>query len=202
MEPMVKAVILAGSLGTRISEETHLRPKPMIEIGGKPILWHILKIYSYHGINDFVICYGYKGYLIKEHIANYFLHVSDVTFDITNNRMEVHQHHAEPWKVTLVETGEGIMTGGRLKRVANYLTDDDAFCLTMDGVEHANIAALIAFLCRQDTLATLIAIYPSGRFGASKFAMVAVLAHQTFFGKRFASDVAKGLLSSAQLERQ
>lgn len=132
---MVKAVILAGGLGTPISEETHLRPKPMIEIGGRPILWHILKIYSHYGINDFVICCGYKGYLIKEYIANYFLHMSDVTFDMTRNRMEVHQHHAEPWRVTLVDTGEKTMTGGRLKRVANYLTDE-AFCLTYgDGVE-------------------------------------------------------------------
>lgn len=164
---MVKAVILAGGLGTRISEETHLRPKPMIEIGGKPILWHILKIYSHHGIYDFVICCGYKGYLIKEYIANYFLHVSDVTFDMTDNRMEVHQHHAEPWKVTLVDTGEKTMTGGRLKRVASYLSDDDAFCLTYgDGVGDIDITALIAFHRRQGTLATLTATYPPGRFGA------------------------------------
>ncbi|WOH63911.1 glucose-1-phosphate cytidylyltransferase [Bradyrhizobium sp. BWA-3-5] len=163
----MKAVILAGGHGTRISEETHLRPKPMVEIGGKPILWHILKIYSHHGINDFVICCGYKGYLIKEYIANYFLHVSDVTFDMTNNRMEVHQHRAEPWKVTLVDTGEKTMTGGRLKRVAKYLTDEDAFCFTYgDGVGDINIAALIAFHRRQGTLATLTATYPPGRFGA------------------------------------
>ncbi|MTV19116.1 MULTISPECIES: glucose-1-phosphate cytidylyltransferase [Bradyrhizobium] len=163
----MKAVILAGGLGTGISEETDRRPKPMIEIGGKPILWHILKIYSHHGINDFVICCGYKGYLIKEYVANYFLHVSDVTFDMTRNRMEVHQHHAEPWKVTLVDTGETTMTGGRLKRVANYLTDDDAFCLTYgDGVGDIDITALIAFHRRQGTLATLTATYLPGRFGA------------------------------------
>ncbi|TWB87307.1 glucose-1-phosphate cytidylyltransferase [Bradyrhizobium macuxiense] len=163
----MKAVILAGGFGSRISEETHLRPKPMIEIGGKPILWHILKIYSHYGINDFVICCGYKGYLIKEYFANYFLHVSDVTFDMTSNRMEVHQHHAEPWKVTLVDTGENTMTGGRLKRVANYLTDEDAFCLTYgDGVGDIDITALIAFHRRQGTLATLTATYPPSRFGA------------------------------------
>ncbi|MDE5458249.1 glucose-1-phosphate cytidylyltransferase [Bradyrhizobium sp. CSA112] len=165
----MKAVILAGGLGSRISEETHLRPKPMIEIGGKPILWHILKIYSHYGINDFVICCGYKGYLIKEYIANYFLHVSDVTVDMTKNRMEVHQHHAEPWKVTLVDTGEKTMTGGRLKRVANYLTDEDAFCLTYgDGVGDIDISKSIAFHRRQGTLATLTATYPPSRFGAFK----------------------------------
>ncbi|MBT1516416.1 MULTISPECIES: glucose-1-phosphate cytidylyltransferase [unclassified Bradyrhizobium] len=165
----MKAVILAGGLGSRISEETHLRPKPMIEIGGKPILWHILKIYSHYGINDFVICCGYKGYLIKEYIANYFLHVSDVTVDMTKNRMQVHQHHAEPWKVTLVDTGEKTMTGGRLKRVANYLTDEDAFCLTYgDGVGDIDISASIAFHRRQGTLATLTATYPPSRFGAFK----------------------------------
>ncbi|MET4262505.1 glucose-1-phosphate cytidylyltransferase [Bradyrhizobium sp. S3.12.5] len=163
----MKAVILVGGFGTRLSEETHLRPKPMIEIGGKPILWHILKIYSHHGINDFVICCGYKGYVIKEYFANYFLYVSDVTFDMTSNRMEVHQHHAEPWKVTLVDTGENTMTGGRLKRIANYLTDDDAFCFTYgDGVGDIDITALIAFHRRQGTLATLTATYPPGRFGA------------------------------------
>ncbi|MCA6112790.1 glucose-1-phosphate cytidylyltransferase [Bradyrhizobium cenepequi] len=163
----MKAVILVGGLGTRISEETHLRPKPMIEIGGKPILWHILKIYSHYGINDFVICCGYKGYLIKEYFANYFLHVSDVTFDMTSNRMQVHQHHAEPWKVTLIDTGEKTMTGGRLKRVADYLTDDDAFCFTYgDGVGDIDVTALIAFHRRQGTLATLTATYPPGRFGA------------------------------------
>lgn len=163
----MKAVILAGGRGTRISEETHLRPKPMIEIGGKPILWHILKIYSHYGVNDFIICCGYKGNLIKEYFANYFLHVSDVTFDMISNRMEVHQRHAEPWKVTLVDTGEKTMTGGRLKRVASFLTDDDAFCFTYgDGVGDIDITALIAFHRRQGTLATVTASYPPGRFGA------------------------------------
>ncbi|WGR97914.1 glucose-1-phosphate cytidylyltransferase [Bradyrhizobium sp. ISRA443] len=163
----MKAVILAGGFGTRIFEETHLRPKPMIEIGGKPILWHILKIYSHHGINDFIICCGYKGYLIKAYFANYFLQMSDVTFDMTSNRMEVHQRYAEPWKVTLVDTGENTMTGGRLKRVADYLTDDDAFCFTYgDGVGDIDITALIAFHRRQGAFATLTATYPPGRFGA------------------------------------
>lgn len=163
----MKAVILAGGLGTRISEETHLKPKPMIEIGGRPILWHILKIYSHHGINDFIICCGYKGYLIKEYFQNYFLHMSDVTFDMTSNRMEVHQRHAEPWKVTLVDTGENTMTGGRLKRVASYLANDDAFCFTYgDGVGDIDITALISFHRRQGTLATVTATYPPGRFGS------------------------------------
>lgn len=163
----MKAVILAGGLGTRISEETHLKPKPMIEIGGKPILWHIMKIYSYHGINDFVICCGYKGYVIKEYFANYFLHMSDVTFDMVNNRMEVHQQYADPWRVTLVDTGEETMTGGRLKRVAPYLKDEEAFCFTYgDGVSDVNITELIAFHRAQSTLATLTATYPPGRFGA------------------------------------
>ena len=142
----MKAVILAGGLGTRISEETSTRPKPMIEIGGKPILWHILKTYSHHGINDFVICCGYKGYVIKEYFANYFLHMSDVTFDMSKNSMEVHQRNAEPWRVTLVDTGENTMTGGRLKRVAEYVKDEDAFCLTYgDGVGDVNITELVAF---------------------------------------------------------
>ncbi|TKC91826.1 glucose-1-phosphate cytidylyltransferase [Trinickia terrae] len=163
----MKAVILAGGLGTRISEETHLRPKPMIEIGGKPILWHIMKVYSHHGINDFVICCGYKGYLIKEYFANYFLHTSDVTFDMADNRMDVHQRHAEPWRVTLIDTGEDTMTGGRLKRVAPYVRDEDAFCFTYgDGVSDVDIAALVAFHRKQGTLATLTAVYPPGRFGA------------------------------------
>lgn len=163
----MKAVILAGGLGIRISEKTHLRPKPMIEIGSKPILWHIPKIYSHYGINEFIICCGYKGHLTKEYIANYFLHVSDVTFDMTRNCMEVHRHHAEPRKVTLVDTGEKTMTGGRLKRVPNYLIDDDAFCLTYgDDVGDIDITALIAFHRRQGTLATLTATYPPGRFGA------------------------------------
>ena len=162
----MKAVILAGGLGTRISEETHLKPKPMVEIGGKPILWHIMKSYSYHGINDFVICCGYKGYVIKEYFANYFLHMSDVTFDMRNNSMEVHQQSAEPWRVTLVDTGEATMTGGRLKRVASYLQGEDAFCFTYgDGVSDVNITALIAFHKAQQVKATLTATLPPGRFG-------------------------------------
>ena len=136
----MKAVLLAGGLGTRISEETHAKPKPMIEIGGKPILWHILKTYSHFGINDFIICCGYKGYIIKEYFANYFLHMSDVTFDISKNTMEVHQQSAEPWRVTLVDTGDNTMTGGRLKRVAPYLQDDEDFCFTYgDGLSNVNI---------------------------------------------------------------
>lgn len=163
----MKAVILAGGLGTRISEDTNLRPKPMIEIGGKPILWHIMKTYSHHGINDFIICCGYKGYVIKEYFANYFLHMSDVTFDMQNNQMEVHQRNAEPWKVTLVDTGENTMTGGRLKRVADYLKDDELFCLTYgDGVSDVNITELIAFHKAQNVKATLTATIPPGRFGA------------------------------------
>lgn len=163
----MKAVILAGGLGTRISEETHLKPKPMIEIGGKPMLWHIMKIYSHHGINDFVICCGYKGYLIKEYFANYFLHMSDVTFDMQRNTMEVHERHAEPWRITLVDTGENTATGGRLKRVTPYLVDEDAFCLTYgDGVSDIDITALIAFHRTKGLLASLTAVYPPGRFGA------------------------------------
>jgi glucose-1-phosphate cytidylyltransferase len=163
----MKAVIFAGGLGTRISEETGLRPKPMIEIGNKPVLWHIMKTYSHHGINDFVICCGYKGYVIKEYFANYFLHTSDVTFDLANNRMEVHQRFAEPWKVTLVDTGENTMTGGRLKRVADYLKDEEAFCLTYgDGVSDVNISELIAFHRAKGVKATLTATVPPGRFGA------------------------------------
>ena len=163
----MKAVILAGGLGTRISEETSTRPKPMIDIGGKPILWHILKTYSHHGINDFVICCGYKGYVIKEYFANYFLHMSDVTFDMVNNSMEVHQRKAEPWRVTLVDTGENTMTGGRLKRVADYVKDEEAFCFTYgDGVGDVNITELIAFHKAQNVKATLTATIPPGRFGA------------------------------------
>jgi glucose-1-phosphate cytidylyltransferase len=162
----MRAVILAGGFGTRISEESHLKPKPMVEIGGKPILWHIMKIYSAHGINDFIICLGYKGYLIKEYFANYFLHMSDVTFDIAGNKMEVHQHSAEPWKVTLVDTGEDTMTGGRLKRVKQYL-GSEAFCMTYgDGVANIDISGLIAFHKKQGRLATVTAIQPPGRFGA------------------------------------
>jgi glucose-1-phosphate cytidylyltransferase len=163
----VKAVILAGGLGTRISEETHLKPKPMVEIGGKPILWHIMKIYSAHGVNDFVICCGYRGYVIKEYFANYFLHMSDVTFDMECNRMEVHHQNAEPWRVTLVDTGEDTQTGGRLKRVSAYLTHDDAFCFTYgDGVSDVDITAAIAFHKAHGKLATVTAVQPPGRYGA------------------------------------
>ena len=163
----MKAVILAGGLGTRISEETSLKPKPMVEIGGKPILWHIMKGYSAHGVNDFVICCGYKGYVIKEYFANYFLHTSDVTFDMQNNRMEVHTRSAEPWKVTLVDTGDDTLTGGRLKRVRDYVRDEEAFCFTYgDGVSNVNITELIAFHRAHGKLATLTAIQPPGRFGA------------------------------------
>lgn len=162
----MKAVILAGGLGTRISEETIVRPKPMIEIGGKPVLWHIMKIYSAHGINDFIICLGYKGYMIKEYFANYCLHMSDVTFDMNNNSMEVHQNKVEPWRVTLVDTGDETMTGGRLKRVRDYLDDDD-FCFTYgDGISDVNIGALIRFHRSVGGIATLTAIHPPGRFGA------------------------------------
>jgi glucose-1-phosphate cytidylyltransferase len=161
----MKAVILAGGYGTRISEETHLKPKPMVEIGGKPILWHIMKIYSAHGINDFVICLGYKGYLIKEYFANYFLHMSDVTFDMATNSMTTHRGHSEPWRVTLVDTGENTQTGGRLKRVREYVGEDD-FCLTYgDGVSDLDVTALVAFHRSQKALATLTAVQPPGRFG-------------------------------------
>ena len=163
----MKAVILAGGLGTRISEETHLRPKPMIEIGGRPILWHVMKIYSSHGINDFIICCGYKGYLIKEYFANYFLHMSDVTFDIPANTVHVHEHKAEPWRVTLVDTGDSTQTGGRLKRVSSYLSEDDAFCFTYgDGVSDVNITELIDFHKSGQCLATVTAVQPPGRYGA------------------------------------
>lgn len=165
----MKAVILAGGLGTRISEETHLRPKPMIEIGGKPILWHILKIYSSHGVNDFIICCGYKGYLIKEYFANYFLHMSDVTFSLRDNTMQIHQNQTEPWQVTLVDTGDNTMTGGRLKRVKSYLNEDEPFCFTYgDGVGDINISALIDFHIQHGKLATLTATRPPGRYGALK----------------------------------
>jgi glucose-1-phosphate cytidylyltransferase len=163
----MKAVILAGGLGTRISEETHLKPKPMIEIGGKPILWHIMKMYSSHGVNEFVICCGYKGYIIKEYFANYFLHMSDVTFDMTKNSMEVHQQHAEPWRVTLVDTGENTMTGGRLKRVREYIQDEEFFCFTYgDGMADIDISATIHFHKSHGKLATVTAVQPPGRFGA------------------------------------
>jgi glucose-1-phosphate cytidylyltransferase len=163
----MKAVILAGGLGTRLSEETHLKPKPMIEIGSKPILWHIMKIYSHYGVNDFIICCGYKGYVIKEYFANYFLHMSDVTFDMRTNDMQVHHRNTEPWKVTLVDTGNDTLTGGRLKQVEPYLKDEEAFCFTYgDGVADVDISALIAFHRAHGKLATLTAVQPPGRFGA------------------------------------
>ena len=163
----MKAVILAGGLGTRLSEETDLKPKPMIEIGGRPILWHIMKTYSVHGINDFIICCGYKGYVIKEYFSNYFLHMSDVTFSMQENRMIVHQKRVEPWTVTLVDTGVNSMTGGRLKRVKNYLKDEDAFCFTYgDGVADVDITKLIKYHKKKKTLATLTAVFPPGRFGS------------------------------------
>ena len=163
----MKAVILAGGLGTRISEETHLKPKPMIEIGGKPILWHILKLYSAHGVNDFVICCGYRGYVIKEYFANYFLHMSDVTFDMQTNRMEVHEKKAEPWKVTLVDTGDDTLTGGRLKRVAEHVQDEEAFCFTYgDGLADVDIGKQIAFHKSHGKKATVTAVQPPGRYGA------------------------------------
>ncbi len=162
----MKAVILAGGLGTRISEESHLKPKPMIEIGGRPILWHIMKIYSYYGFNEFVICLGYKGYVIKEYFANYFLHMSDVTFDIQNNHLEVHQQHAEPWRVTLIDTGQETLTGGRLKRVREHL-GSEAFCFTYgDGVADIDVGKLIALHRSQGKLATVTAVQPPGRYGA------------------------------------
>jgi len=166
----MKAVILAGGLGTRISEETAVRPKPMVEIGAKPILWHILKIYSHFGIQDFVICLGYKGYLIKEYFANYYLHMGDVTFDMAHNRMEVHQSNAEPWRVTLVETGDATMTGGRLKRVLPYLDEGEDFCLTYgDGLADVDIDALLRAHREHGRLATITAVQPPGRFGALDF---------------------------------
>jgi glucose-1-phosphate cytidylyltransferase len=163
----MKTVILAGGMGTRLAEETGNRPKPMVEIGGKPILWHIMKIYSAHGINDFIVCCGYKGYLIKEYFANYFMHMSDVTFDMVKNEMQVHQQHAEPWRVTLVDTGEDTMTGGRLKRVASYVREEDAFCFTYgDGVADLDITRQIAFHRQHGKLATVTAVQPPGRYGA------------------------------------
>ncbi|MBT7257361.1 MAG: glucose-1-phosphate cytidylyltransferase [Planctomycetaceae bacterium] len=166
----MKAVILAGGLGTRLSEETDLKPKPMVEIGQKPILWHIMKTYSAHGVNEFVICCGYKGYVIKEYFANYFLHMSDVTFCMKNNKMEVHQNHAEPWTVTLVDTGNATLTGGRLKRVYEYVKDEKAFCFTYgDGVGNVNITELIRFHHSHGRKATLTATRPPGRYGALKF---------------------------------
>lgn len=166
---MVTAVILAGGLGTRLSEETHLRPKPMIEIGGKPIIWHIMKIYAAHGVDRFIVCCGYKGYMIKEYFANYLLHNSDLTIDLTDNKMDIHHHSAEPWSVTLVDTGEDTMTGGRLRRVASYLRADEPFCFTYgDGVGNVDISSLLAFHKEKGCLATLTAAIPPGRFGALK----------------------------------
>jgi glucose-1-phosphate cytidylyltransferase len=163
----MKAVILAGGLGTRISEETHVKPKPMIEVGGRPVLWHIMKLYSAHGVNDFVICCGYKGYVIKEYFANYFLHMSDVTFDMRDNHMEVHQRKAEPWRVTLVDTGDETLTGGRLKRVADYVRDETEFCFTYgDGLSDVDIGASIEFHRKHGRLATVTAVLPPGRYGA------------------------------------
>lgn len=163
----MKVVILAGGLGTRLAEETVTRPKPMIEIGGRPILWHIMKIYASHGINDFVVCCGYKGYLIKEYFANYFLHMSDVTFDMSKNEMQVHQQYAEPWRVTLVDTGEETLTGGRLRRVSAYVKDEDAFCFTYgDGVADIDISGLVTFHRQHGKLASVTAVQPPGRYGA------------------------------------
>ncbi|MCC6211761.1 MAG: glucose-1-phosphate cytidylyltransferase [Burkholderiales bacterium] len=175
----MKAVILAGGLGTRIMEESNARPKPMIEIGGRPMLWHIMKIYSHHGINDFVVCLGYKGYIVKEYFANYFLHMADVTFDMAANRMEVHQKHAEPWRVTLVDTGEHSGTGGRLKRVAPYLKDEDDFCFTYgDGLSDVDVRASISFHRGHGLPATVCAVTPPGRFGALELAAERVLSFQ------------------------
>ena len=165
----MKVVILAGGAGTRISEETHLRPKPMIEIGGKPILWHIMKTYSFYGFNDFIICCGYKGYVIKEYFSNYFLHMSDITFDLQENKMEMHQNNAEPWKVTLVDTGENTLTGGRLKRVKKYIEKDEEFFFTYgDGVSDVNISKLLDYHKSHGKQATLTATRPPGRYGALK----------------------------------
>ncbi|WIL20855.1 glucose-1-phosphate cytidylyltransferase [Geothrix sp.] len=163
----MKVVILAGGLGTRLSEETHLKPKPMIEIGGRPILWHIMKMYSRYGLNEFVVCLGFKGYMIKEYFSNYFLHMSDVTFDIQNNRMEVHEEHAEPWRVTLVDTGADTLTGGRLKRIASYVEREKDFCLTYgDGVSDINIRDLVDFHRSHGRKATVTAVQPPGRYGS------------------------------------
>jgi len=174
----MKVVILAGGMGTRIGEETNIRPKPMVEIGGKPIIWHILKIYSAYGVNDFIICLGYKGYMIKEYFANYFLHMSDVTFDMIKNKMEVHYNTAEPWRVTLVDTGENTQTGGRLKRVKKYVGEED-FCFTYgDGVGDIDIRSLIEFHKQQKTLATVTAVQPPGRYGSLDFSKNKVVSFQ------------------------
>lgn len=175
----MKAVILAGGLGTRLAEETSTRPKPMVEIGGQPALWHIMKLYSFHGINDFIICCGYKGYMIKEYFANYFLHMSDVTFDMKNNQMEVHRKRAEPWRVTLVDTGETSMTGGRLLKVSEYVRDEEVFCFTYgDGLSDVDITASINFHKNHGKNCTLTATYPPGRFGALKVENKQVLSFQ------------------------
>lgn len=167
---MTKAVILAGGLGSRLGEETSVRPKPMVEIGGKPIIWHIMKIYSSHGVNDFVICLGYKGYMIKEYFANYFLHTADVTLDLANNKMEVHQAWSEPWRITLVDTGADTMTGGRLKAIRPYLNEGEPFCFTYgDGVATVDVTALLAFHNAHGKKATITAVAPPGRFGALEF---------------------------------
>ncbi|OGI28754.1 MAG: glucose-1-phosphate cytidylyltransferase [Candidatus Melainabacteria bacterium RIFOXYA12_FULL_32_12] len=174
----MKAIILAGGLGSRISEESHLKPKPMIEIGGKPILWHIMKIYSHYGINDFIICTGYKGYVIKEYFANYYLHQSDITFDMRDNKMHIHNNDCEPWKVTIIDTGESTNTGGRVKRAKPYV-DDETFCLTYgDGVSNINIQKLIEFHKKESSLATLTAVQPPGRFGAIEIGKNQVTAFQ------------------------
>jgi glucose-1-phosphate cytidylyltransferase len=175
----MKAIILAGGQGTRLSEETSMRPKPMVEIGGRPILWHILKIYSQHGINDFIVCCGYKGYLIKEYFANYFLHMSDVTFDMRENSMQVHQSVAEPWRITLVDTGDNAGTGGRLKKIAQYIQSDDAFCMTYgDGVSNVNISESIAFHRRHGRLVTVTAVQAPARFGGLAFEGTTISAFQ------------------------
>ncbi|EXI83885.1 MAG: Glucose-1-phosphate cytidylyltransferase [Candidatus Accumulibacter sp. BA-94] len=175
----MKAVILAGGAGTRLAEETIVRPKPMVEIGGKPMIWHIMKIYSSHGINDFVICLGYRGYVIKEYFANYFLHMSDVTLDLASNRIEVHERHAEPWRVTLIDTGDATQTGGRLRRARAHVENEELFCMTYgDGVGNIDIAASIDFHRQQRVLATVTAVTPPGRFGALELSADRVLAFQ------------------------
>ncbi len=175
----MKAVILAGGLGTRLSEETHLKPKPMVEIGGKPIIWHILKIYSFYGINEFIICCGYKGHLIKEYFSNYFLYTNDITLDIANNKIETLSKNSEKWKITLVDTGENTLTGGRLKRVSDYLDEDESFCFTYgDGVSNIDIKELISFHKNEGRIATLTAVQPPGRFGQIAFQRGKVLAFE------------------------
>ena len=163
----MKAVILAGGLGTRLAEETHLKPKPMVEIGGRPIIWHIMKMYSQHGVNEFIICCGYLGYVIKEYFTNYFTHMSDISIDLSTNNLTVHKRNAEPWKITLVDTGKDTLTGGRLKRVSEHLKDEDAFCLTYgDGLSNVDISRLIQFHKSHGKSATITAVVPPGRYGA------------------------------------